>query len=54
MDVISIILILIAGIVLFSILKSLFKAVIFVILIILIYYGLMHFINNTVESILFF
>ena len=51
MDIITIVLILIAGVILFTILKSFFKALLFVILIILVYYGLMYFIDGSVESI---
>ncbi|KQL38105.1 hypothetical protein AN960_14195 [Bacillus sp. FJAT-25509] len=51
MDIITIVLILIAGVILFTILKSFLKALLFVILIILVYYGLMHFIDGSVESI---
>jgi uncharacterized membrane protein len=47
MTAISIILIVIAGIILFSILKSFFKAAVFVILIILVYYGLMYFLDGS-------
>ncbi|WP_158095002.1 hypothetical protein [Gottfriedia luciferensis] len=50
MDIITIILILIAGVILFTILKSFFKAIIFVICIIIVYYGIMHFIDGSVES----
>ncbi|ODG90273.1 MULTISPECIES: hypothetical protein [Bacillaceae] len=51
MDIITIVLILIAGVILFTILKSFFKALLFVILIILVYYGLMYFIDGSVESV---
>ncbi|MEH7350888.1 hypothetical protein [Gottfriedia acidiceleris] len=51
MDIITIVLILIAGVILFTILKSFLKALLFVILIILVYYGLMYFIDGSVESI---
>lgn len=54
MDSITVILILIAGVILFTILKSFIKAILFVVLILLIYYGLMYFLDRSVESYLSF
>jgi len=50
MDSITLILILIAGVILFTILKSFFKAIVFVVLILLIYYGLMYLLDGAVQS----
>ncbi len=50
MDSITLILILIAGVILFTILKSFFKAIVFVVLILLIYYGLMYLLDGSVQS----
>jgi len=50
MDSITVILILIAGVILFTILKSFFKAIVFVVLILLIYYGLMYLLDGSVQS----
>ncbi|MEH6937091.1 hypothetical protein V7056_04410 [Bacillus sp. JJ664] len=50
MDSITVILILIAGVILFTILKSFFKAIVFVVLILLIYYGLMYLLDGSIQS----
>lgn len=50
MDSVTVILILIAGVILFTILKSFFKAIIFVVLILLLYYELMYLLDGTIQS----